>query len=88
MVTPSFAWDSSFGNNEQTEGSDSSYSNNQQKQGYESSFGNKYQYDLNNPSDKVEYNVDPAAQLKDSIDVNPTRKLERGIGENGGSVYE
>ena len=74
MVTPSFAWDSSGGSNEQN-------------QGYESSFGNNYQYDLNNPSDKVEYGVDPAAQLRDSIDVNPTRELESGIGENGGGVY-
>ncbi|WP_289022734.1 hypothetical protein [Desulfobacter postgatei] len=74
MVNPSFAWDSSDGNNEQ-------------KQSYESSFGNNYQYDLNSPSDRVEYSVDPAAQLRDSIDVNPTRELESGIGENGGGVY-
>ena len=48
--------------------------------GYETSFGNKYEYDLSNPSDRIRYEVDPSAQLRDSIDVNPTRELERDLG--------
>ncbi len=42
---------------------------------------------MNSPSDRVKYGVDPAAQLRDSIDVNPTRELESNIGEHGGGIY-
>ncbi|MFC1719563.1 hypothetical protein ACFL00_00300 [Pseudomonadota bacterium] len=53
---------------------------------YETSFGNRYEYDLNNPSDRVMYEVDPAAQLRDSIDVDPLREIEQDLGEYGGGV--
>ena len=59
-----------------------------QEEGYESSFGNRYEYDLNNPSDRVMYEVDPNAQIRDSIDVNPVRDVERSIGEYGGGVLD
>lgn len=57
-------------------------------QGYESSFGNRYEYDLSDPSDRIMYEVDPDAQLRDSIDVNPERELERSLGEYGGGVLD
>jgi len=56
------------------------------EEGFESSFGNRYEYDLSDPSDRVMYEVDPAAQLRDSTDVNPVRELERDLGEHGGGV--
>ena len=59
-----------------------------QEKGYESSFGNRYEYDLSDPSDRIMYEVDPDAQLRDSIDVNPERDLERGLGEYGGGVLD
>lgn len=59
-----------------------------QREGYESSFGNRYEYDLSRPSDRVRYEVDPSAQLRDSIDVNPMRDVERSIGEYGGGVLD
>ena len=67
---------------------DSSYERNDNDSSYESSFGTRYEYDLSDPGDRIMYDVDPAAQLRDSIDVNPTRELERGIGEHGGGVLD
>jgi uncharacterized protein (DUF486 family) len=77
VATSSFAWNHMDENN----------SNDDVKRGYESSFGNKYEYDLSRPGDRLRYDVDPAAQLRDSIDVNPTRELERGLRQYGGGVY-
>lgn len=62
------------------------YNQNNSNSGYQSSFGNNYQYDLSNQIDRNMYDIDPAAQIRDSIDVNPSRSLERGIGQYGG-VY-
>jgi hypothetical protein len=75
------------------EGNDDGYSydspyDRDQKEGYESSFGNRYEYDLSDPSDRVMYEVDPNAQIRDSIDVNPVRDVERSIGEYGGGVLD
>ena len=66
---------------------DRSYDSEQDK-GYETSFGNRYEYDLSNPSDRVRYGADPNAQLRDSIDVNPIRDVERSVGEYGGGVLD
>ncbi len=48
------------------------------------SSGLKYKYDLSNPSDAIRYEVDPSAQLKDSI--NPRVELDRGLGYQGGGA--
>ena len=58
------------------------------RDGYTSSFGNRYEYDLSNPSDRISYDVDVSAQMRDRLDVNPTRDLERGMGQYGGGVYD
>jgi hypothetical protein len=55
--------------------------------GYTGSFGRKYQYDLSNPSDRVQYNADPAAKLRDRIDPGPFKGLEQNTGQSGGGVY-
>lgn len=68
-------------------GNDDSYGS-QQEQSYESSTGTQYEYDLSNPSDRVMYEVDPEAQLRDSIDVNPMRDVDQGLGEYGGGIYD
>jgi len=54
--------------------------------GYSSSFGSTYQYDLSNPKDRVRYRADPKAKLRDRLDVNPQRRIERNIGQYGGGV--
>ena len=54
--------------------------------GYKSSFGSTYEYDLSNPSDRVRYRADPKAKLRDRLDINPQRRIERNIGQHGGGV--
>jgi hypothetical protein len=49
---------------------------------YQSSTGTRYKYDLSNPSDQIRYEVDPGAQLRDSI--NPKVQIDRGLGQHGG----
>ena len=53
---------------------------------YQGSNGTRYQYDLSNPSDQVRYSVDVGAQLRDSINVNPSVDLDRGLGQVGGGL--
>ena len=67
----SFAWD---------DGQDDSDSK------YESSTGVRYKYDLSNPSDEIMYEVDPAAQLNDSLNVDPRVDIDRGLGQYGGGI--
>lgn len=50
---------------------------------YTGASGTKYQYDMGNPSDRIQYGIDPAAQLRDRISVNPGRNTDRGIGQRG-----
>ncbi|MCW9714761.1 MULTISPECIES: hypothetical protein [Avibacterium] len=49
---------------------------------YKDSFGNKYQYDLTKPTDKLSYDTDLSAQMRDKMSVIPTRN------SNGGGIYE
>ncbi len=51
---------------------------------YESSLGTRYKYDLSKPLDQTKYEVDPAAQLKDSI--NPKIELDRSLYQHGGGA--
>ncbi|OOS01636.1 hypothetical protein B0186_02765 [Canicola haemoglobinophilus] len=50
---------------------------------YEGPSGTKYQYDLSNPMDKLAYELDLDAQMRDKLSLNLHRKLE-----NGGGIYE
>ena len=60
--------------------------NNNAPSGYTSSTGRSYQYDLSNPSQRALYGADPGAQLRDRIDPNPLRRIERNTGQYGGGV--
>jgi len=51
---------------------------------YEGSSGKKYQYDLSNQADRLEYNVDPGAQIRDRIDPDPRKNIDKGLGQHGG----
>ena len=55
---------------------------------YESSSGTRYKYDLSNPSDRIEYEVDIDAQIKDRtyMPTNPDVKIDRGLNQYGGGV--
>jgi hypothetical protein len=73
--TAAFAWDNP----------DISADRNKE-QNYKSRFGTEYEYDLSRPADRIRYQTDPAAQVRDSIDTNPRRQIERDLGEYGGGV--
>jgi len=51
---------------------------------YRSMSGTKYKYDLSNPSDRIRYEVDPASQIRDSV--NSRVKIDRSMGQYGGGA--
>jgi len=53
---------------------------------YQSSTGMQYQYDLSRPPDQIRYGIDPRAQIRDSISVDPRRDLDRSMGQVGGGA--
>jgi hypothetical protein len=65
-----------------------SYMPSNEPSGYSSSFGNKYKYDLNRPLDRLRYNIDPKAKLRDRLDINPQRRIEQNTGQYGGGVLK
>ena len=87
---PAFSYDYNYGDNSSDGDSSSSYGtdNNSNDSSYESSTGTKYQYDTSSPSDNVEYGVDVDAQMRDEISVNPSRGLDRSMGQYGGGIYD
>ncbi|XKH60753.1 hypothetical protein LG290_02945 [Halomonas sediminis] len=54
--------------------------------GYESSSGNRYEYDLNDPADRVRYGSDPSAQIRDRT--NPRVGIDRDMDQYGGGIYD
>jgi hypothetical protein len=56
--------------------------------GYNTSFGNTYQYNLQNPVDRVRYNSDPSARLRDRVTPNPYKNIERNTLQRGGGIYQ
>lgn len=64
-----------------------SNSNTTSNSGYQSSSGTRYQYDMNNPSDRNRYSTDLDAQRRDQMNLDTRRNLDRGIGQNGGGIY-
>jgi hypothetical protein len=60
--------------------------NSRQQKEYESRFGTRYQYDLSKPSDRLRYEVDPSAQIRDEMSVDPRRDLDRDMGQYGGGI--
>lgn len=51
---------------------------------YRSNTGQLYKYDLSNPSDRIRYQVDPSAQIKDGV--NPLIPIDRSMGQYGGGI--
>ena len=65
-----------------------SSSNSSSSSGYKSSFGDTYQYDLSNPVDRVKYNSDPRAKLRDRTSNQYIRELMSILGQSGGGIYK
>lgn len=54
---------------------------------YQGHSGTKYKYDLSNPMDKVQYDIDVNTQMKDKLnDWKPGVQLDRGMGQYGGGI--
>ena len=62
------------------------YNSDNNEKTYESSSGNKYKYDLSDPSDRLDYSVDPGGRRDDRI--NPSVGLDRSMGEYGGGIID
>lgn len=71
---------SSGGNGHDQSNSDSG------KSSYESSSGNQYQYNLNKPTDRIRYEYDPSAQIRDRY--NPQADIDRSQGQFGGGISD
>ncbi|MCI7352182.1 MAG: hypothetical protein PUK61_03485 [[Actinobacillus] rossii] len=56
--------------------------------GYQSSTGTRYQYDMSNPSERLNYSLDLDAQRRDSNSLDLNRELDRGLGQQGGGIYQ
>lgn len=54
--------------------------------GYRGATGTQYQYDLSRPGDQLQYSVNPSAQLRDEMNVDPRVDLDRSLGQSGGGV--
>ena len=54
--------------------------------GYQSTSGTNYQYDLNKPSDRMNYGYDTDAQRRDQMSTNPNRTLDRNTNQRGGGI--
>lgn len=57
-------------------------------EGYTSSTGNKYQYDMSRPVDRIKYDIDIKAQMRDELSISPTREIDRDLGQYGAGIYE
>ena len=64
------------------------YDNSNNNSSYESNSGTKYEYDLNDIRDRNSYSTDTDAQLRDSLNTNPRRQMDRDMGQHGGGIYD
>ncbi len=55
---------------------------------YQGYSGQRYKYDLNNPSDRMNYNVDVGAKFNDKFEskYNYDVKMDRQMGQYGGGI--
>jgi hypothetical protein len=77
ITSPAIAWENNYETSRQKQERERN-----KEYPYESTSGTRYKYDLSKPSDRIRYEVDPAAQIRDSI--NPRVKIDRGLGQHGG----
>lgn len=54
--------------------------------GYRGLSGTSYRYDLSDPGQQMRYEMDPMAQMRDSISIDPRRDIDRSIGQYGGGI--
>lgn len=54
--------------------------------GYRGLSGTSYRYDLSDPGQQMRYEMDPMAQMRDSISIDPRRDIDRSIGQFGGGI--
>jgi hypothetical protein len=95
---PAIAWDDNYGTYGGHQGSQQQYDLNSQindepydnrgnpQYRYEGASGKKYQYDLSDPGDQIEYELDLDAQIRDEINPDPSIDLDRGMGQVGGGA--
>ena len=85
------AWNDNYDDNDN--GNEESYYEQEERQReaernkeypYESNTGTRYKYDLSKPGDRIKYEVDPGAQINDSI--NPNVEIDRELGQYGGGA--
>jgi len=84
VASTAFGW----GNDNDYDGYNSQYNYGSSNNAYEGSSGARYQYDMSNPSDRLNYGVDLDAQMRDQLSVDPSRGLDRGLGQFGGGIYD
>lgn len=77
VTSPVIAWDNNYETSRQEQERQRT-----KKYPYKSTSGTRYKYDLSNPSDRIRYEVDPAAQIRHNI--NPRVKIDRDLGQYGG----
>ena len=53
---------------------------------YRGSTGTQYRYDLSKPIDRMRYQTDVNAQMRDSLNVDPRVGLDRSMGQYGGGI--
>ena len=95
IASTSIAWENDYNNNYNNQDEKSFYDEHEKQEleseaernkeyPYESNTGIRYKYDLSNPSDRIMYEVDPSAQVSDSI--NPMVEIDRNLGQYGGGA--
>jgi len=57
---------------------------------YESFSGSRYKYDLSDPGDRIDYQLDIGAQIDDKINmpINPRVKMDRNLNQYGGGLMD
>ena len=64
------------------------YGEESSEEGYEGNSGQKYQYDLNDPSDTIDYSLDLDAQKRDRNSTSTKKQADEELGEYGGGIYD
>lgn len=67
-------------------GTENNRSSDSNSNAYQSTSGTNYQYDLNKPSDRMNYGYDTDAQRRDQMSTNPNRTLDRNTNQRGGGI--
>ena len=77
ITSPAIAWDNDYETSRQKQERERN-----KEYPYKSISGTRYKYDLSKPGDRIKYEVDPGAQIRDSV--NPRIEIDRDLGQHGG----